>query len=460
MTVHDPSASSRVLDVAHDVPLRPLSWSAEQRLLGVGVKLRCGDDVLVHHGEALAAAEDALFHGARGPVEARVAERLATLRRRLWRAPAWCDRLRAAGLSPNDLRSLGDLAHFPILTRDELAASWTDLTDMDEDPELHVATSSGSGGQALLVLRSGYDGVHMWAVLRFWCRHLKLVLPDRPRLVLLDVLPGGLEYRTSAPPLGRNGSLLRLSTVRPRPLERLIRSRPSILSSDPAGLHWLLGALPDGPSPIHPRLVISSAQHLSAALREAVVERLGAPVVDYYAATETGPIAWRCPRAPDRFHVLHPDVLVESESGRLLVTRLRDSPVPLLRYAIGDAAVTVEDPCPCGAAGPSLSGFSGREVCALAAPGGRTVDAWSLSWLFKDLPLSRFELVQVALESFELTLSPDIPLDPMLLVERLRRVLVRQGYTTPVVCVRRSPVPLVPKPRPFRSLLPVSSLSG
>lgn len=438
----------------HDAPLRRLPWAAEQRLLGVGVRIRPGGDLLARHGAALDAATDALLRGVRTPAPAVVDERLAQLRARLWRAPAWRDRLRAAGLSPDDLRTLADLPHLPILERDELADGWRELADLDGDPELHVATTSGSGGQALLALRSGYDGVHMWAVLRFWCRHLGVPLPARPRLVLLDALPGGLEYRDPSPALGPRGALLRISTVRPRPLERLVRARPAILSSDPAGLHWLLGALPDtSPPPIAPRLVLSSAQHLAPALRDTVAARLGAPVIDYYAATETGPIAWRCPLAPDRLHVLHPDVHVESEGGRLLVTRLRDSPLPLLRYAIGDTADLTHGPCPCGATGASLTAFAGREVCALAAPGGRTVDAWALSWLFKDIPLSRFELLQVALESFELTLTPDPAVHPPLLAERLRRVLVRLGYESPTIRLHLTPPPPSPKPRPFRSLL-------
>lgn len=438
---------------AYEGPLRHMAWAKEQRLLGVGVRLRHGGDVLARHGAALADAEEALVRGACGPVEDLVAGRLAALRARLWRAPAWLDRLRHAGLTPNDLRSVADLAHFPLLTRDELAARWSELVDVDGDPELHVATSSGTSGQALLVPRSGHDGVHMWAVLRFWCRHLRIALPPRPRLVLLDVLPGGLEYRDPAPVLGAGGALVRVSTVRPRPLERLVAARPAILSSDPAGLHWLLGALPDGPPPIAPRLVLSSAQALPESLRAAVTERLGAPVIDYYAATEVGPMAWRCPRSPGRFHVLHPDVYVESLAGRLVVTRLRDSAAPLLRYEIGDTAGIVEGSCSCGAVGVDIAGFGGREACWLVGPGGRRVDAWSLSWLFKDLPLCRFELVQVALEAFSLTLPPDAPVGPALLAERLRRVLVRQGFEAPVVHVRVAEVRASAKPRPFRSLL-------
>lgn len=428
-----------------------LSWDEEQRLLGVGVRLRRRSDVPARHGSALAASTRALHEGARGPVEEHVARRLAAVRQRLWRAPAWRDRLRAAGCSPEDLRGLDDLRELPPLGRDEYAARWQDFADVDGDAELHLATSSGSTGQALLCLRSGYDGVHMWAVLRFWIEHLAVALPARPRLVLLDALPGGLEYSRRAPQLER-GALHRLSTQRPRPLERLRRSRPAILSSDPAGLHWLLGVTSDGDAGLAPRLLLSSAQHLAPALRQAVAARFPAPLVDYYALTEVGPIAWSCPLDPRRFHVLHPDVWVESQGGELLVTRLRDSPLPLLRYATGDRGATEDAACECGVMGRSIVAFTGREECAFVTPDGRKVDAWALSWLFKDLPLVRFELAQTGPERFQLSLDPQAAIDLELLATRLQRVLVRLGFAAPIVDVRREATPLPAKPRPFRPL--------
>ena len=436
---------------ACDPALPPLAWADEQRLLGVGVRLRRQGDVPRRHGSALCAATAALHEGVRGPAARHVRERLAALRRRLWRAPAWCERLRASGASPEDLRSLEDLRHLPPLERDDYAPRWQDFTDLDGDPELHVATSSGSTGQALLCLRSGYDGVHMWAVLRFWIERLAVDLPRRPRLVLLDTLPGGLEYSVRAPQLD-GGVLHRLSTLRPGPIERLRRARPAILSSDPAGLHWLLGPCAGGAAGLAPRLLLSSAQRLSSALRQAVATRFPAPLIDYYAVTEVGPIAWSCPLDGRRFHVLHPDVWVESEAGQILVTRLRDSPLALLRYATGDRGDVEDGTCSCGASGRSIVDFTGREACAFVTPDGRSVDAWALSWLFKDLPLVRFELAQVGAEHFQLSLEPHATIDLVQLTTRLRRVLVRLGFGAPTVEVRREWAGPASKPRPFRPL--------
>jgi phenylacetate-CoA ligase len=287
----------------------------------------------------------------------------------------------------------------------------------------------------------------MWAAVRFWAERLGVALPPHPRLVLLCALPGGLEYSVRAP-LFHDGALHRISTVRPRPLERLRKARAAVLSTDPAGLHWLLGH----PDPPRPQLVLSSAQRLAPSLRAEATERLGAPVVNYFATTETGPLAWECPTGPGRFHLLHPDAWVEEVDGELAVTRLRDSPLPLLRYKTGDRGGVVDGPCPCGARGRSIVAFTGREPFAFRTPDGREVDAWALSWLFKDIPLTRFELAQIGPERFTLRLDPNPSLDPSLLALRLRRALVRMGFPRPSLTVARTTVPLAHKPVPFVGL--------
>lgn len=420
-----------------------MTFDEEQRYLGVGVRVQRRTRAHLRHVPALEAAAGALVRGAADPAAELVVQRLAGLRERLRRAPGWVERLAARGASPGDLGSLADLRHFPVLERDELARDWRELFDVDGDPELHLGTTSGTSGQPLLVPRSGYDGLHMWAVLRFLVARFGVTLPDRPRLVLLCALPGGLEYSVRTPQFFA-GALHRISTVKPRARERLLRANPAILSSDPAGLHWLLG---QALTP-RPRLILSSAMPLPAATRAALAS-FEAPVVNYLAATETGPIAWECLVEPGRFHVFHPDVWVEAEGGLLDVTRLRDSPLPLLRYRTGDRGAVLDGACACGAAGRSIVGLDGRRPAPFLRPDGAEVDGWSLAWLFKDIPLVRFELAQVGSEDFALTVDPSLAMDLELLCGRLRLALTRLGFPSPSVRGERAVRPLPAKPHPF-----------
>lgn len=357
-----------------------------------------------------------------------LAARLSTLRAALWRSPHYREVLRARGLSPGDLRGLDDLRHFPLLERDALHAGFSTLPALPargRAPRLLVERSSGSSGQPVTVLKEDYDTVHMWALLRFWTARLSLRLPRRPRIALLCTLPHGVEYRTPLPALG--GTLERISLVRPEPGARLRALRPHVVFSDPAGLHWLAGE----PEVYRPRLLLSSAMQLSPELRRRVTASLAVPILNYYSCAETGPIAWECLASAGRFHVLLPHVFVESVKGELVVTRLRDSVLPLLRYRTGDRGRVEAEACACGYRGFSIVALEGRRACRFVTPAGDRVDAWRLAWVFRRHPLDAFRLTQLRPESFRLESAGDPRGLAAGLVDRLRATLRALGWPTP-----------------------------
>ncbi len=87
-----------------------------------------------------------------------------------------------------------------------------------------------------------------------------------------------------------------------------------------------------------PRLLLTSAQHLSAELRTALgrrCRRLRSSTTTRRRRRARWPgSAWS--DAPGRFHVLAPDVWLEPDGDEVVVTRLRPSVLPLLRYRPGD----------------------------------------------------------------------------------------------------------------------------
>ena len=371
--------------------------------------------------------------------------RLASLRLALWRSPFYRATLRRHARSPNDLRTLDDLGHFPTLDREALGEAFSSIPALPPGKErlrLFVERSSGSTGRPITLLKEAYDSVHMWALVRFWLQWSRRRLPARPRVALLCSLPHGVEYETRVPAFF-DGTLVRISLARPEPAARLSAFRPHVLFTDPAGLFWLV-ASPERP---RPRIVLSSALHLSTDLRRRSEAALGAPLVNYYSTSETGPIAWECALSEGRFHVLHPDVWVESVGGELVVTRLRESVLPLLRYRTGDGGEVVSEACACGYRGRSIVGFRGRRACLFRTPDGDEVDAWRLAWVFRHHPLDGFRLTQEEPNAFRLETVGRAGEE---LVSRLVATLRALGWTGPVINMRPlvGPAPGA-KPEPF-----------
>jgi phenylacetate-CoA ligase len=107
----------------------------------------------------------------------------------------------------------------------------------------------------------------------------------------------------------------------------------------------------------------------------AQIERLwqGARVFDHHGMTEVGPVTYECPAHPCRLHVIHWAYFAEviepqtlqpvnpGESGELVLTTLKRTGSPLIRYRTGDLVTTAKHhaddaPCECGRYDLALEG--------------------------------------------------------------------------------------------------------
>lgn len=145
---------------------------------------------------------------------------------------------------------------------------------------------------------------------------------------------------------GKGGSLEDLLSEDPRFLERL-RIRALLVSSTP----------------------------LRADLLEEVREQGVETIINFYGSTESPPAGISCELDPTRFHLAQGHVLVEvvdgrgrqvrsGERGRVVVSRIAAQDganlieaggTQLLRYAIGDTALYLDEPCDCGRSSPRVA---------------------------------------------------------------------------------------------------------
>jgi phenylacetate-CoA ligase len=128
------------------------------------------------------------------------------------------------------------------------------------------------------------------------------------------------------------------------------------------------------------------SQTLTPLMRDQIEQSLGIPIHQNYGLNEIGLVASRCIEG-GRYHIHSEHCLVEitrddgslcspGEKGRLLVTTLTNSAMPLIRYDADDLAEAVDGPCPCGRTLPSFGPVVGRYRRTAYLPVG-TFQRWA-----------------------------------------------------------------------------------
>lgn len=311
-------------------------------------------------------------------------EKLRRMVRHAYRdVPFYRERMRTAGIRPDDVRTRADLAKLPRLTRADLKSHlYFDLLSENHDKQwLRKRTSLGPRGE----ITSFFVDRHQrevrfaarargrgWAGLRFGDPHLRITtsLTEAPRP--LDRLLAG--------ELVLHGDVLDDVFVR-RTANVVATHRPILIEADAEVLVQLatrfeaLGVTPGAPPP---RAIVSLGQNLDLEARRRVERAFGAPVFDRYATSEVGCVAQEC-EAHAGLHVnaegLIVEILVEDrparpgELGRVVVTDLENFCMPFLRYEVGDAAIAVDEraPCPCGRSLPRIGRIEGRPPLVVGA---------------------------------------------------------------------------------------------
>jgi len=156
--------------------------------------------------------------------------------------------------------------------------------------------------------------------------------------------------------------------------------------------------------------------------RSLVREAWGVPVIDAYSSEEVGYIALQCPDN-EHYHVPSEFTLVEvldaggrpvapGSTGRVVVTALHNTAMPLVRYELGDYAQT-GGPCSCGRNLPVLARIAGRTRNMLVAPDGSRVWPFFSARRIRDLaPVVQHQFVQTAPDLLEARLVVSGALTP------------------------------------------------
>ena len=147
-----------------------------------------------------------------------------------------------------------------------------------------------------------------------------------------------------------------------------------------------------------------------------------AEVFDYYAATESGLIAWECSEH-NGYHINIDAVLVEivnkdrpalpGEPGRIICTNLNSHSMPFIRYDLGDIGILSSESCPCGRELPLLKNIEGRaDDFFIDEKGGMHSPSNIVNRLKTISGIKEFKFIQKDLNHIEAQIVTDINFSP------------------------------------------------
>ncbi|MDQ7782345.1 MAG: hypothetical protein RDU20_05690 [Desulfomonilaceae bacterium] len=365
----------------------------------------------------------------------------AVVRNAYEHVPYYRDRFRAAGISPEDIRSADDLHKVPVTTKDDLrAAGMANTISRRVDVSgCIMRTTSGSTGKPFAVFRTRSEErtrlqFQMAALLTAGLRPL-----DRFVMLIAEwEAPRRLHTR-----LG----LFQREVVRvSRPIEEQIRRlrelRPTVLWTWPSALRSLMHFV-EGPfrEVVNPRILITNAEILDPHLRNRVKTELDTELFNFYGACEFGRIAWEC-KAHEGLHINGDHLIVEcvdgdlnplpfNHTGTIVVTSLYSFAMPFIRYNLNDLGMLKEAKCSCGSPLPLMAPPMGRETEVLRLPSGRIMPPLELLNLMSSFnKVDQFRFVQEATDLLRVELVMREGRDPS--TEETVRTKIRDYLKEPV----------------------------
>jgi phenylacetate-CoA ligase len=291
--------------------------------------------------------------------------RLRATVERAARVPLHRERLRKAGVEPEDLRSLDHLRRLPFTTKADFRDTYPyGLLAVPMDGIVRVHASSGTTGKPTVVAYTRRD-LDVWTEVMARTLRAGGVGPGDvvQNAYGYGLFTGGLGFHYGAEAVG--AAVIPMSGgFTERQLVALQDFGSTVLCCTPSYALHLAEAIEDAGIALDRlglRVGFFGAEPWTDAMREAIEARLRLRALNIYGLSEvTGPgVSVECPErrgmhvAEDHFlpEIVDPETLEPrppGTTGELVLTTLSKEGMPLLRYRTRDLTALDPEPCPCG----------------------------------------------------------------------------------------------------------------
>lgn len=405
---------------------------------------------------------------------------LRKFRERIAYAGKWCPfymaRFKEVGLVPEDIRRPEDIKKIPPLTRKDVMDHCRELLDTRYWPSIPSAdqstrgpgqpmsfarfrkhklvknTSSGSTGAPVTFYEDGSVTGRNWSLelrLKNWFGHKPGVREARLVRVSTDYLPNSktlltrkrLWHQLILPGVNLTDPDFALS------VEKIKEFRPKVLWGFTSALTGLADYIQRAKVDMagwQPDLAISWAAPLYEHEKALLSSVFQCAQTNIYGSREVGHIAFFCPDGS--LHINQEDLLVESvrndtrgsseHPGEIFATALDKSPMPFIRYQMGDIGEVAPGNCACGRSLLVIKNFLGRTGEVFFTKDGRMLSPnfWMRTFMIgrQSQTIERWQVVYRKDRSIHLRIIPRSNFSPETEADLRRHLDKNLGSATTV----------------------------
>ena len=291
-------------------------------------------------------------------------------------SPFYRERMKAKGVTPDDIRTLDDSHKLPFMTKKDLRDYYPDkLFTVPRREIIRYHASSGTTGKPTIVGYTRKD-IDMWA--ESLGRSLTSVGLGEDDVIQVantyGLFTGGLGFHYAAERIG--AAVVPASTGNTERQIQMIQdlgvtayaATPSYMMyvgevAEKMGIDLKQSTLKTG---------LLGAEPWSDKMRDRIQDQYGVRGINCFGASElSGPLFTECSEQCG-IHFWKDVALIEiidpethekvgpGESGEMVITMLQKEAFPIIRYRIGDITKLEEDTCSCGRAHPRITRITGR----------------------------------------------------------------------------------------------------
>ncbi len=292
------------------------------------------------------------------------------------KSPFFHDRMREAGVLPEDIDSFEAFRKVPFMRKSDLRDNYPDkLFTVPYDDITRIHVSSGTTGRPTVVGYTQKDLDNWTESLARGMTSFGMTKKDMlQNFHGYGLFTGGLGVHYGAERIG--ATVLPISTGNTERQIQLMQDLPvTAWAGTPSYMFHIADVCDkigvDIRRDTKVKLAIAGGEPWSESMRRKLQDRTGVRVHNCYGASEmSGPMFLECSEQQG-IHVwadlAYVEILdendepcAEGEKGQIVVTMLQKEAFPLIRYRMGDISSITWEKCACGRTHPRLSRISGR----------------------------------------------------------------------------------------------------